>query len=47
MAASETIRVLIADDHQIVRDGLLSRLEKEAHIQVVGIAKEGRTARRW
>jgi two-component system, NarL family, response regulator NreC len=44
MAASETIRVLIADDHQIVRDGLLSLLEKEADIQVVGIAKEGRTA---
>ncbi|MGD0970170.1 MAG: diguanylate cyclase [Desulfobaccales bacterium] len=44
MAAFETIRVLIADDHQIVRDGLRSLLEKEADIQVVGIAKEGRTA---
>lgn len=44
MATSETIRVLIADDHQIVRDGLLSLLEKEADIQVVGLAKEGRTA---
>src|SRR5208337_4381496 len=44
MAASETIRVLIADDHQIVRDGLRSLLEKEGDIQVVGLAKEGRTA---
>src|SRR5208337_4546213 len=44
MAASETIRVLIADDHQIVRDGLRSLLEKEGDIQVVGVAPEGRTA---
>ena len=44
MAAFETIRVLIANDHQIVLDGVRSILEKEADIQVVGLAKEGRTA---
>src|SRR5208337_1665793 len=44
MAASETIRILIADDHQIVREGLRSLLEKEADIEVVGLAAEGRTA---
>lgn len=40
------IKVLIADDHQIVRDGLRSLLEKESDIQVVGEAKEGRTTLR-
>jgi len=46
MAASETIKVLIADDHQIVRDGLRSLLEKEPDFEVVGLAQEGRTALR-
>ncbi len=40
------IKVLIADDHQIVRDGLRSLLEKESDIQVIGEAKEGRTTLR-
>jgi DNA-binding NarL/FixJ family response regulator len=44
MAGQEKITVLIADDHQIVRDGLRSLLNKEADFQVVGLAKEGRTA---
>lgn len=38
-----TIKVLIADDHQIVREGLRSMLEKEPGIKVVGEAEEGRT----
>ena len=38
--------VLIADDHQIVRDGLRSMLEKEPWIKVVGEAEEGRTTLR-
>lgn len=37
-------RVLIADDHQIVREGLRSLLEKEPEIEVVGDAEDGRTA---
>jgi len=36
--------VLIADDHQIVREGLRSLLAKEPWIRVVGEAAEGRTA---
>src|SRR5512143_343798 len=43
MPASEKITVLIADDHQIVRDGLCALLEKESDIQVIGEAMEGRT----
>jgi two-component system response regulator NreC len=41
-----SIKVLIADDHQIVRDGLRSMLEKEPWIKVVGEAEEGRTTLR-
>jgi len=44
--ASEKIKVLIVDDHQIVRDGLRSLLEKEADLQVIGEAADGRTALR-
>jgi DNA-binding NarL/FixJ family response regulator len=41
-----TIKVLIADDHQIVRESLRALLEKEPGISVVGEAEEGRTALR-
>jgi DNA-binding NarL/FixJ family response regulator len=37
-------RVLVADDHQIVREGLRSLLEKEPWINVVGEAEDGRRA---
>ena len=37
------IRVLIADDHQIVRDGLRSLLEKEPDIEVIAAVEDGRT----
>jgi two-component system response regulator NreC len=40
------IKVLIADDHQIMREGLRSMLEKEPGITVVGEAEEGRTTLR-
>jgi two-component system, NarL family, response regulator NreC len=36
------IKVLIADDHQIMREGLRSMLEQEHDIQVVGEAEDGR-----
>lgn len=37
-------RVLIADDHKIVRDGLRTLLEKSSEIEVVAEAEDGRTA---
>lgn len=41
---SDTIRVLITDDHTIVRDGLRLILETTDHIKVVGEAENGRIA---
>lgn len=35
------IRVLIADDHPVVRDGLLAVLETQADFDVVGVAQDG------
>ena len=40
----DMIRVLIAEDHTIVRKGLCSLLEKEPHINVVAEAENGRDA---
>ena len=39
-----SIKVLLADDHRIVRDGLRGLLEKQLDIQVVGEANNGRQA---
>ena len=39
-----SIRILLADDHGIVRQGLRSLLEKEPDIEVVGEADDGRKA---
>jgi two-component system, NarL family, nitrate/nitrite response regulator NarL len=41
---SEPIRVLIADDHQMVIDGLRSMLSNESHYQVVAEAPNGQEA---
>ena len=38
------ITVLLADDHTIVREGLLALLQLESDIQVIGQAKNGRQA---
>jgi len=38
------IRVLVADDHAIVRQGIYALLETEPDIQVVGEAQDGRQA---
>lgn len=40
-ATRETIRVLLADDHAILREGLASLIEKQADIAVVGEAEDG------
>lgn len=37
----ETIRILIAEDHAVVRDGLASVLDFESDMKVVGHAKNG------
>jgi NarL family two-component system response regulator LiaR len=39
-----TIRVLIADDHRVVRDGLRYLLDQEPDLDVVGEAGDGRQA---
>lgn len=39
-----TIRILIADDHQMLREGLRAILERDENIEVVGEASDGRTA---
>ena len=41
---SERVRVVIADDHQIVRDGLVALLGALDGIEVVGTAADGRDA---
>lgn len=43
-AGSTVIRVLLADDHDILRDGLRMLLEMASDIQVVGEARTGREA---
>jgi len=39
-----SIRILLADDHKITRQGLRSLLEKQDDMEVVAEAEEGRTA---
>jgi two-component system response regulator NreC len=41
-----SIKVLIADDHQIIREGLCAMLEKEHDIKVIGEAVDGRMTER-
>jgi DNA-binding NarL/FixJ family response regulator len=38
-----SVRILLADDHKIFRDGLRSLIEKQPDMQVVGEAENGRT----
>lgn len=40
----KTIRILLADDHKITRQGLRSLLEKESDMEVVAEAEDGRKA---
>jgi DNA-binding NarL/FixJ family response regulator len=40
-ASSTKIRVLLADDHEIVRNGIRRWLERQADIDVVGTAVDG------
>lgn len=38
------VRVLLADDHRIMLDGLHALLEQQPHVEIVGEASDGRTA---
>ena len=40
----DKIRVLLADDHTILRDGIRSLLEDESDMEVVGEAEDGHSA---
>ena len=40
-----SIRVLLADDHALIREGLRSLLEKQPNMEVVGEAEDGRRAK--
>ena len=44
MIAGEKIRVLIVDDHKILREGLAGLLRTQADIDVIGEADDGETA---
>src|SRR5690242_17264999 len=43
-ASSKRIRVLLADDHPVVRKGILAGLEKCTHLDIVGEAADGQEA---
>lgn len=44
MNAPSKIRVLLAEDHKIVREGLCTLLEAEGHFEIIGQAQNGREA---
>ena len=44
MAETPEITVLLADDHEVVREGLRLALLRSPHIRVVGEAPDGETA---
>ncbi len=41
---NEPIRVLLAEDDELIRDALASLLEREADIRIVATARDGREA---
>jgi NarL family two-component system response regulator LiaR len=41
MAASDPVKVVLADDHELVRRGIKTMLESESDIEVVGEASDG------
>ncbi len=45
--AERTIRILIADDHLIVRKGIRALLKTEPGMEVIGEAGDGQEAISW
>ena len=43
-SSGNRIRVLVADDHSIIREGLLQMLSREADLDIVGEAQDGQDA---
>ena len=39
--SSNKIRILLADDHAVMRDGLANLLEDEEYVEIVGLASDG------
>jgi two-component system NarL family response regulator len=39
-----TIRIILVDDHQLLREALRDKLEKEVDIEIIGMASDGRAA---
>ncbi len=44
MSSTNTIRVLIADDHSVVREGVAAIISSQDHFEVVGKAADGQQA---
>src|SRR5580698_744875 len=44
MTTTSSIRILLADDHTVMRNGLRLLLERQANLEVVGEAADGREA---
>lgn len=44
---SKKIRILLVDDHPLIREGIRACIEHAPHIQVVGEAGDGREAVQW
>lgn len=42
--SEHTIRILIVDDHEMVRKSIIAMVEREADMEVVGTGKDGREA---
>ncbi|NKB51876.1 MAG: response regulator [Rhizobiaceae bacterium] len=44
MQPERPVRLLIVDDHELVRDGIRARLESEKELEIIGEAENGRQA---
>ena len=44
MSKQKEIKIVLVDDHKMVRDGIRSIIEKKAHMLIIGEASDGREA---